>query len=58
MFTGVTLEYEVALVPREADVRSVRMAPGQTVWRLGWMRFWWRGRREDRNDVRYGIHDA
>jgi len=59
MFTGVTLEYEVALVLRAADVRSVRMVPGQTLGRLGWDAYLVEGVQvEDRSDVHYGIHDV
>jgi len=59
MFTGVTLEYEVALVLRAADVRSVTMVPGQTLGRLGWDAYLVEGpQAHDRNDVRYGIHDT
>jgi len=59
MFTGVTLEYEVELVLRAADVRSVTMGPGQRIGRLGWDAFLVDGpQTQDRKDVHYGIHDA
>lgn len=59
LFTGVTLEYEVALVLRAADVRSVRMEKGQTLGRLGWDAYLVEGvQGADRSDVRYGIHDT
>jgi type VI secretion system protein ImpH len=59
MFTGVTLEYDVELVLRAADVRSVTMCPGQRIGRLGWDAYLVEGvQAQDRNDVRYGIDDA
>jgi len=59
MFTGVTLEYEVELVLRAADVRSVRMTPDQCIGRLGWDAYLVEGPQVcDRNDVHYGIHDT
>lgn len=59
MFTGVTLEYEVELVLRAADVRSVSMTPAQTTGRLGWDAYLVEGPQAlDRNEVRYAIHDA
>jgi type VI secretion system protein ImpH len=59
MFTGMTLDYEVALVLRAADVRSVRMTPDQCLGRLGWDAYLVEGPQEaDRNDVRYGFHDT
>jgi type VI secretion system protein ImpH len=58
MFTGVTLEYEVRLVLRAADVRSVTMTPDQCIGRLGWDAYLVQGPQvRDRNDVHYGIHD-
>jgi type VI secretion system protein ImpH len=59
MFTGVTLEYDVELVLRAQDVRSVTMANGSTIGRLGWDAYLVEGpQAQDRNDVRYGIHIA
>ena len=59
MLTGVTLEYDVELVLRAADVRSVTMCPGQRIGRLGWDAYLVEGvQAADRNDVRYGIDDA
>jgi type VI secretion system protein ImpH len=59
MFTGVTLEYEVELVLRAADVGSVTMAPDQKRGRLGWDAYLVEGpQAHNRNDVRYGIHIA
>jgi type VI secretion system protein ImpH len=57
MFTGVTLEYDVELVLRAADVRSVTMTNGSTVGRLGWDAYLVEGVQTlDRQDVRYEIH--
>ncbi|QJE00027.1 type VI secretion system baseplate subunit TssG [Massilia forsythiae] len=57
MFTGLTLEYDVELVLRAADVRSVAMTPGQGRGRLGWDAYLVEGVQEhDRHDVRYGIN--
>jgi type VI secretion system protein ImpH len=59
MLTGMTLEYEVALVLRAADVRSVTMAPDQTLGRLGWDAYLVDGPQLlDRSDVRYDIHES
>jgi type VI secretion system protein ImpH len=56
MFTGVTLEYEVELVLRAADVRSVRMDREQKMGRLGWDAFLVEEEQvADRNDVHYDI---
>jgi len=57
MFTGVTLEYEVELVLRAADVRSVTMEPEQKRGRLGWDAYLVEGpQTRDRHDVHYDIH--
>lgn len=59
MFTGLTLEYEVELVLRAEDVRSVAMEPDQQRGRLGWDAYLVEGRQtRDRHDVHYGIHIA
>ena len=59
MFTGVTLEYEVRLVLRAADVKAVAMTPGQRTGRLGWDAYLVDGpQSRDRQDVHYGIHIA
>lgn len=59
MFTGVTLEYEVELVLRAADVRSVTMEPEQERGRLGWDAYLVEGpQTQDRHDVHYDIHDT
>jgi len=59
MFTGVTLEYEVELVLRAADVRSVTMERGQEIGRLGWDAYLVEGVQvADRRDVHYGMHGA
>ena len=58
MFTGLSLEYEVQLVLRAADVRGVTLGAGKTG-RLGWDGFLVDGpQRQDRADVRYEIHAA
>jgi type VI secretion system protein ImpH len=55
MFTGVTLEYEVQLVLRAADVRGARLDGGGA--RLGWDSFLPHGGApRDRADVRYDLH--
>jgi type VI secretion system protein ImpH len=63
MFTGLTLEYEVELVLRAADVQGVKLdsAPaGASVGgagRLGWDTFLGDSAgAHDRRDVRYEIH--
>jgi len=57
MFTGMTLEYDVQLVLRAADVRSVTMADGETTGRLGWDAYLVDGpQAQDRHDVRYELH--
>jgi type VI secretion system protein ImpH len=59
MFTGVTLEYDVELVLRAQDVRSVTMGNGSAIGRLGWDAYLVEGPQvHNRNDVRYGIHIA
>ena len=58
MFTGLSLEYEVQLVLRAADVRGVALGAG-TTGRLGWDGFLVDGpQQHDRADVRYEIHAA
>jgi type VI secretion system protein ImpH len=58
MFTGLSLEYEVQLVLRGADVRGVTLGAG-TTGRLGWDGFLVDGQeQQDRADVRYEIHAA
>ncbi|TFW31008.1 type VI secretion system baseplate subunit TssG [Massilia horti] len=57
MFTGVSLEYEVELVLRAADVHGVSFTDDGTVGRLGWDTYLVTGpQTQDRNDVRYDIH--
>jgi type VI secretion system protein ImpH len=57
LFTGVTLEYEVALVLRAADVREVSLKEGATIGRLGWDAYLVDGPQDrDRRDVRYALH--
>jgi type VI secretion system protein ImpH len=57
MFTGVSLEYEVELVLRAADVREVSLAGERHAGRLGWDTYLVTGpQTQDRNDVRYEIH--
>jgi type VI secretion system protein ImpH len=63
LFTGVTLEYEVELVLRAADVREVTLtggstiAEGSTIGRLGWDAYLVEGAQlENRRDVRYELH--
>jgi type VI secretion system protein ImpH len=57
LFTGVTLEYEVELVLRAADVREVSLKEGATIGRLGWDAYLVEGTQErDRRDVRYELH--
>jgi type VI secretion system protein ImpH len=54
MFTGVTLEYEICLVLRAADVSGAALGAGA---RLGWDSFMQDAAAgEDRADVRYFIH--
>ncbi len=57
LFTGVTLEYEVELVLRAADVREVTLQEGSTIGRLGWDAYLVEGaQRQNRRDVRYELH--
>ncbi|QOL50811.1 type VI secretion system baseplate subunit TssG [Massilia litorea] len=56
MFTGLSLEYEVELVLRAADVRPVTMREGSPLGRLGWDTYLVAGpQQRDRNDVHYDI---
>ncbi|GAB3400555.1 type VI secretion system baseplate subunit TssG [Massilia agilis] len=56
LFTGVSLEYEIELVLRAADVRPVSLADG-SLGRLGWDAFMVSGPQAgDRNDVCYLMH--
>jgi type VI secretion system protein ImpH len=53
----VTLEYEVELVLRAADVREVSLNDGATIGRLGWDAYLVDGAQDrDRRDVRYELH--
>jgi len=55
LFTGLTLEYEVELVLRAADVRSVTLGDDEAG-RLGWNAYLVEGAQDsDRADVRYEI---
>jgi type VI secretion system protein ImpH len=57
LFTGVTLEYEVELVLRAADVREVTLKEGSAIGRLGWDAYLVSGSQDaDRRDVRYELH--
>lgn len=57
LFTGVTLEYEVELVLRAADVREVSLTEGSTIGRLGWDAYLVEGKQQQhRRDVRYELH--
>jgi type VI secretion system protein ImpH len=57
MFFGVSLEYEVQLVLRAADVQCASLAGERTGGRLGWDTYLVTGAQaEDRSDVRYDIH--
>jgi type VI secretion system protein ImpH len=57
LFTGVTLEYEVELVLRAADVREVTLNDGAAIGRLGWDAYLVSGTQlDDRRDVRYELH--
>jgi type VI secretion system protein ImpH len=57
MFTGMSLEYEVQLVLRAADVREVSLKEGATIGRLGWDAYLVDGAQDrDRRDVRYELH--
>jgi type VI secretion system protein ImpH len=57
MFTGVSLEYEVQLVLRAADVHGVSIAEQRDGGRLGWDTYLvTAAQTQDRSDVRYEIH--
>lgn len=57
MFTGLTLEYEVQLVLRAADVQGIALAVPGSGGRLGWDSFLITGgEARDRADVRYELH--
>jgi type VI secretion system protein ImpH len=57
MFTGLTLEYEIELVLRAADVQGVSLVDERSGGRLGWDSFLGDSAvRRDRTDVRYDIH--
>jgi len=57
MFTGLSLEYEVQLILRAADVHGVRLEEDRIGGRLGWDSFLVAGTEtQDRADVRYEIH--
>ena len=57
MFTGVTLEYEVQIILRGADVQGATLSVPRSSGRLGWDTFLLTGDPgEDRGDVRYDIH--
>lgn len=59
MFTGLSLEYEVRLVLRAADVHGTLLAEPRTNGRLGWDSFIVDGPQPaDRADVCYEIHAA
>jgi type VI secretion system protein ImpH len=59
MFTGLSLEYEVRLVLRAADVRGVALSGDRAGARLGWDGFLVDGpQTADRADVNYEIHAA
>ena len=56
MFTGVTLEYEIELVLRAAEVRPVTISTNGTLGRLGWDAYLVEGpQARDRRDVRYEL---
>jgi len=57
MFTGLSLEYEVQLVLRAADVQGARLEDDRVGGRLGWDSFLVTDvQTQDRADVRYEIH--
>ncbi len=57
LFTGVTLEYEVELVLRAADVREVSLSEGSSIGRLGWDAYLVEGAQtRHRRDVRYELN--
>jgi type VI secretion system protein ImpH len=56
MFTGLTLEYEIELVLRAADVQGISLASERSGGRLGWDSFLGDSAGlHDRTDVRYDI---
>ena len=56
MFTGVSLEYEVELVLRAAEVRPVTISESGKLGRLGWDAYLVEGTQaENRRDVRYDL---
>lgn len=55
MFTGLTLEVEIELVLRAADVHGICLDSGRSGGRLGWDSFLGTTGR-DRNDVRYTLN--
>jgi type VI secretion system protein ImpH len=56
VFTGLSLEYEVKLVLRAADVRGVRLGDDDAG-RVGWNAFLGDGLQDqDRRDVRYDLY--
>lgn len=58
LFTNVSLEYEVQLILRAADVTGITLAGQQAVARLGWDTFLATTEQTaDRGDVRYALHD-
>ena len=57
MFTGVSIEYEIQLVLRAADVRGASLTEHGSGGRLGWDSFLVTGAQTaDRRDVKYDIH--
>jgi len=59
MFTGVSLEYEVQLVLRAAEVKGARLDTVAGGARLGWDSFLvTEAQQHDRSDVRYEIHTS
>jgi type VI secretion system protein ImpH len=59
LFTGFSLEYEVRLVVRAADVQGTSLDGTRSGGRLGWDSFLVTGtQHEDRCDVRYLLHTA
>jgi len=56
MFTGLALEYEIALVLRAADVRPVTISSNNMLGRLGWDAYLVEGpQAQDRSDVHYEL---
>jgi type VI secretion system protein ImpH len=59
MFTGLTLEYEIELVLRAADVEGIRLDSGRSGGQLGWDCFLGDSAgAHDRRDVRYDLDAA